>query len=189
MDGTLTMPVIDFAEMRYACKVGSACATISNQAVGMYWLRRRCGVLTGDVLDTIASWPPEKQHAANQAIKEVEEEVLKHMQTPKYWHSFIPQPCSSKSHAVPLALHVVHSFAHDMHSAVQISAPLMLGNLQTAACCLQALIKMQLMPGLLELCSFLESRNLPRCTICRDCPQAHRFMACKDECISVAEVL
>ncbi|KAL3161139.1 hypothetical protein ABBQ38_009514 [Trebouxia sp. C0009 RCD-2024] len=52
MDGTLTMPVIDFAEMR-----------------------RRCGVLTGDVLDTIAGWPADKQHAANQAIKEVEDEV------------------------------------------------------------------------------------------------------------------
>ena len=29
----------------------------------------------GDLLDTIAGWPTEKQHAANQAIKEVEEEV------------------------------------------------------------------------------------------------------------------
>lgn len=38
-------------------------------------LRRRCGVLTGDLLDTIAGWPADKQHAANQAIKEVEEEV------------------------------------------------------------------------------------------------------------------
>ena len=32
-------------------------------------------MLTGDVLDTIASWPAEKQNAANQAIKEIEEEV------------------------------------------------------------------------------------------------------------------
>lgn len=41
----------------------------------MHLLRRRCGVLTGDLLDTIAGWPADKQHAANQAIKEVEEEV------------------------------------------------------------------------------------------------------------------
>lgn len=57
MDGTLTVPVIDFAEMR-----------------------RRCGVLTGDVLDTIASWPAAQQLLANQAIREVEEEALQHMQ-------------------------------------------------------------------------------------------------------------
>lgn len=34
-------------------------------------------MLTGDLLDTIASWPPDKQHAANQAIKEVEQEVCR----------------------------------------------------------------------------------------------------------------
>ncbi|DBB05600.1 TPA: hypothetical protein ACH3X1_012544 [Trebouxia sp. C0004] len=76
MDGTLTVPVIDFAEMR-----------------------RRCGVMTGDVLDTIAGWPAEKQLVANQAIREVEQEALQHM---------------------------------------------------------------QLMPGLLDLCSFLEAQGLPR---------------------------
>lgn len=32
-------------------------------------------MLTGDVLDTIAGWPAEKQKAAHQAISEVEEEV------------------------------------------------------------------------------------------------------------------
>ena len=52
-------------------------AATSDAAVWVPWLRRRCGVLTGDVLDTIAGWPAEKQHAANQAIKEVEEEVQK----------------------------------------------------------------------------------------------------------------
>jgi len=82
MDGTLTMPVIDFVEMR-----------------------RRCGVLTGDLLDTIAGWPADKQHAAHKAIQEVEEE---------------------------------------------------------------ALVRMQLMPGLLELCSFLGSQNLPRGLVTRN---------------------
>lgn len=49
--------------------------TKSGSNFEMQWLRRRCGVLTGDVLDTIAGWPADKQHAANQAIKEVEDEV------------------------------------------------------------------------------------------------------------------
>ena len=31
--------------------------------------------MTGDVLDTVASWPAEKQLVANQAIREVEQEV------------------------------------------------------------------------------------------------------------------
>lgn len=31
--------------------------------------------MTGDVLDTIAGWPAEKQLVANQAIREVEQEV------------------------------------------------------------------------------------------------------------------
>ena len=34
-------------------------------------------MLTGDLLDTIAGWPADKQHAANQAIKAVEEEVCR----------------------------------------------------------------------------------------------------------------
>jgi len=33
--------------------------------------------MTGDVLDTIASWPAEKQLVANQAIREVEQEVCR----------------------------------------------------------------------------------------------------------------
>ena len=33
-------------------------------------------MLTGDVLDTIASWPAAQQLLANQAIREVEEEVM-----------------------------------------------------------------------------------------------------------------
>lgn len=45
----------------------------------MMLTRRRCGVLTGDVLDTIAGWPAEKQLLANQAIREVEEEVQFHL--------------------------------------------------------------------------------------------------------------
>lgn len=49
--------------------------TKSGNNSEMQWLRRRCGVLTGDVLDTIAGWPADKQHAANQAIKDVEDEV------------------------------------------------------------------------------------------------------------------
>ena len=34
--------------------------------------------------------------------------------------------------------------------------------LSTPALFDQALVRMQLMPGLMELCSFLESQNLPR---------------------------
>jgi len=35
--------------------------------------------MTGDVLDTIASWPAEKQLVANQAIREVEQEVCQQL--------------------------------------------------------------------------------------------------------------
>lgn len=34
--------------------------------------------MTGDVLDTIGNWPAEKQLVANQAIREVEQEVCQH---------------------------------------------------------------------------------------------------------------
>ena len=33
--------------------------------------------MTGDVLDTIAGWPAEKQLVANRAIREVEQEVCR----------------------------------------------------------------------------------------------------------------
>ncbi|KAL0022069.1 hypothetical protein WJX79_001121 [Trebouxia sp. C0005] len=89
MDGTLTVPVIDFAEMR-----------------------RRCGVMSGDVLDTIADWPAEKQLVANQAIREVEQEALQHM---------------------------------------------------------------QLMPGLLDLCSFLEAQGLPRGLVTRNVDSSVKY--------------
>ena len=78
MDGTLTVPVIDFHEMRYFV-AAARCLVISNLASNLHYqaqvCRRRCGVMTGDVLDTVASWPAEKQLVANQAIREVEQEV------------------------------------------------------------------------------------------------------------------
>lgn len=89
MDGTLTVPVIDFHEMR-----------------------KRCGVMTGDVLDTVASWPAEKQLVANQAIREVEQEALQHM---------------------------------------------------------------ELMPGLLDLCSFLEAQGLPRGLVTRNVDSSVKY--------------
>ncbi|KAK9909655.1 hypothetical protein WJX75_005659 [Coccomyxa subellipsoidea] len=56
MDGTLTVPVIDFAEMR-----------------------RRVNIPTGDILDVIAGWPVEKQEDAKRLIEEVEDEALEKM--------------------------------------------------------------------------------------------------------------
>lgn len=50
--GTVTVPCIDFAEMR-----------------------RRCGVTQGDILDVINSYPPEQKAAAYRAIQEIEDEV------------------------------------------------------------------------------------------------------------------
>ncbi len=50
MDGTLTEPAIDFAEMR-----------------------RRVGIPSGDILLTIRSWPEERQRAAFRIIDEIEE--------------------------------------------------------------------------------------------------------------------
>ncbi|KAF8055985.1 haloacid dehalogenase-like hydrolase domain-containing protein [Scenedesmus sp. PABB004] len=58
MDGTLTVPVIDFQYMRQRVGVGP----------------------TGDILDVIASWPPEEQAAAHAAIAEIEEQALRDMQ-------------------------------------------------------------------------------------------------------------
>eukprot|EP00882_Tetradesmus_deserticola_P002314 GHRQ01002471.1.p1 GENE.GHRQ01002471.1~~GHRQ01002471.1.p1 ORF type:complete len:278 (+),score=83.36 GHRQ01002471.1:246-1079(+) len=58
MDGTLTVPVIDFQYMRQRAGVGP----------------------TGDILDIISSWPPEEQQRAHQAIQEVEEQALRDMQ-------------------------------------------------------------------------------------------------------------
>ena len=85
-------------------------------------------MLTGDLLDTIAGWPADKQHAANQAIKAVEEEVCR---VAGFFGCIRDQ-------------HVLHE---------KLNAPALLD---------QALERMQLMPGLLELCSFLECQNLPR---------------------------
>ena len=50
MDGTLTVPVIDFAEMR-----------------------RRIGVPAGDILKTVRAWPAERPAAAFDVIEEIEE--------------------------------------------------------------------------------------------------------------------
>ncbi|KAK9806781.1 hypothetical protein WJX72_002579 [[Myrmecia] bisecta] len=56
MDGTLTIPCIDFKK-----------------------LRQVVNIMTGDVLDTIATWPPEQQVVAYAAIAEVEHEALGEM--------------------------------------------------------------------------------------------------------------
>lgn len=53
MDGTLTVPCIDFAEMR-----------------------RRVGIEQGDILHVIHSWPEDKQKEAFAKIAEIEEEAL-----------------------------------------------------------------------------------------------------------------
>ena len=50
MDGTLTVPAIDFAEMR-----------------------RRLGIHRGDILTTVRAWPAERQRAAFATIEEIEE--------------------------------------------------------------------------------------------------------------------
>lgn len=56
MDGTLTVPVLDFAQMR-----------------------KRCGVVSGDILDVINSWPEQERQRAFSVIKEMEEEALQNM--------------------------------------------------------------------------------------------------------------
>mmetsp|Transcript_11841 Transcript_11841/g.13771 ORF Transcript_11841/g.13771 Transcript_11841/m.13771 type:complete len:238 (-) Transcript_11841:1041-1754(-) len=53
MDGTLTVPVLDFAEMR-----------------------RRVGVKEGDILHVISSWPEEEKAAALSTIETIEAEAL-----------------------------------------------------------------------------------------------------------------
>ncbi len=57
MDGTLTVPCIDFQEMR-----------------------RRVGVEEGDILHVIHGWPVEKQEDAFRKIAEIEEEALEKLQ-------------------------------------------------------------------------------------------------------------
>ncbi|CAG9464261.1 unnamed protein product [Pedinophyceae sp. YPF-701] len=57
MDGTLTVPVIDFAEMRRRVGVGP----------------------TGDILDIIASWSPAEQERARRVLAEVEDEAMERM--------------------------------------------------------------------------------------------------------------
>jgi HAD superfamily hydrolase (TIGR01549 family) len=56
MDGTLTVPCIDFAEMR-----------------------RRAGVTEGDILTVIDAWPADRRTKAYAAIAEIEEEALQNM--------------------------------------------------------------------------------------------------------------
>jgi HAD superfamily hydrolase (TIGR01549 family) len=56
MDGTLTVPCIDFAEMR-----------------------RRVGIHEGDILHVIHSWPEDKQAEAFKKIAEIEEEALENL--------------------------------------------------------------------------------------------------------------
>lgn len=53
MDGTLTVPVIDFAAMRL-----------------------RLGIPTGDILHTLRSWPDERRRWALGIIEEIEDEAL-----------------------------------------------------------------------------------------------------------------
>jgi len=53
LDGTLTKPVIDFAEMR-----------------------RRLGIGSGDMLQTVRSWPPERMREGFRIIEEIEERAL-----------------------------------------------------------------------------------------------------------------
>lgn len=57
MDGTLTVPCIDFQEMR-----------------------RRVGVEEGDILHVIHGWPEDKQEEAFRKIAEIEEEALEKLQ-------------------------------------------------------------------------------------------------------------
>ena len=47
----------------------SRCARVLSQ------LRRRLGIPTGDVLDVIASWPPDRQKEGNAILKDVEDAV------------------------------------------------------------------------------------------------------------------
>lgn len=63
MDGTLTLSVIDFAEMRRSV---AAVAGLDS--------------LQGDILDIIASWTPAQQEAAHAAIAVVEAQALRDMQ-------------------------------------------------------------------------------------------------------------
>mmetsp|Transcript_33817 Transcript_33817/g.41675 ORF Transcript_33817/g.41675 Transcript_33817/m.41675 type:complete len:273 (-) Transcript_33817:1120-1938(-) len=57
MDGTMTVPVLDFAEMR-----------------------RRVGVESGDILQVIATWPKENQQVAHSVIAEMEQEALQKLE-------------------------------------------------------------------------------------------------------------
>lgn len=88
MDGTLTVPVIDFAAMR----CGELLRNLLHQLLIMsVWgitlcradlarynwcsCRRDAGVLHGDILDGVARMPPDRQARARAAIQEVEEQV------------------------------------------------------------------------------------------------------------------
>ncbi len=66
--------------------------------------------MTGDVLDTIAGWPAEKQLVANQAIREVEQEVC-HQQCNLRFISLVKIPCAP-------CLMLLHG--KDVHSGFQI---------------------------------------------------------------------
>ena len=58
MDGTLTVPVIDFAAMRRRVGVGQ----------------------TGDILDIIKTWDTDRQEQAKKILADIEEEALQRMQ-------------------------------------------------------------------------------------------------------------
>jgi beta-phosphoglucomutase-like phosphatase (HAD superfamily) len=57
-DGTLTVPVIDFA-----------------------YMRQQVGVHSGDILDVISSWPAEEQQKAYAKIAAIEDQALLDMKT------------------------------------------------------------------------------------------------------------
>jgi HAD superfamily hydrolase (TIGR01509 family) len=97
MDGTLTIPAIDFAEMR-----------------------RRIGVLEGDILSAVASWPdPARRARAHAIIEEVEMDGLARLELAPGLHNVLS---SLDRHGLPRALvtrnnsRAVHAFHAHLHA-------------------------------------------------------------------------
>ncbi len=137
-DGTLTVPCIDFALMR-----------------------RRAGVLTGDILEAIAKMEPEAQAKANAAIWDIEQQVSRH----RSWERVAQLKYHGQRRGAVLVL------AGSVRSMFQFRS---IWDKNPYA--LQALKDMKLMPGIVELCGFLDEQRIPRGLITRNVKTSVDFL-------------
>ena len=142
MDGTLTVPVIDFALMR-----------------------RRVGVTQGDILDVIGGWPEAERARAYAAIAEIEQQALADMKV-----------CCCCWVCLFECLYVLFVCCLCGRTEVVLIAWLcMRGARQTRTHTRRKThintrrhTTQQLMPGLPELCRFLDAAGVPRGLITRN---------------------